>query len=136
MGLLATVLKASILALILAFAITHEAFGNTSGFVQASGEGQPGSLPVIENVRLATSTPLGMVFGEGAFRPGLKIVYIWPGSPAARAGLQTGDTLYMIDGARVTSIPGYLVAIGHITPTSIFSFISKEGSPFTVTFVP
>jgi uncharacterized iron-regulated protein len=73
----------------------------------------PGSTadPMIADFVWITDSPkpfhrvrLGAMLRQLPSGEGLKILEILPDSPAAKAGLQKGDILYMLDGNRVTSI--------------------------------
>src|SRR3954451_12306754 len=55
--------------------------------------------------------PVSQWNGRSWVPHGLRIVGVSPGSPAERAGIQTGNVLTSVNGSRVTSLPELLKAL-------------------------
>ena len=79
---------------------------------------------------------LGFMGSEHIGRPGIRVTAVANGSPAAKAGLRTGDTLLSIDGIRVESASKTLDMIAETTPgTELALEISRGGDLITLNVV-
>jgi regulator of sigma E protease len=73
--------------------------------------GVPGAIPEMVTVRIERLPGEGPE-ALGAERASLYLWYVYPGGPAAQAGLERGDRLVSVNGRALTSFEGFQVAIG------------------------
>lgn len=97
--------------------------------------------PKVERTRtLAPASLWGLVVGEpaGDGNPaGVPVASVWPGSPAAQAGLQPGDRLTAIDGRWTTTPTDTLAAAAACAPgRAVPVAFLREGQERTVTLTP
>jgi S1-C subfamily serine protease len=84
--------------------------------------GQPLSLQVqlgerAEEERLARNNNLfwpGLVALGAQEKRGVELAVVFPGTPAARAGLRVGDLVTAVDGETLDGLPGFLAALNHV----------------------
>jgi regulator of sigma E protease len=66
-----------------------------------------------------------------------KVLRLVPGTPAAQAGLQAGDSIRTVNGMRV-SVPGFISQVENASPGAplVLTGVHPDGRPFTMTVVP
>ena len=71
----------------------------------------------------------------GLDRPqGLVVTEVWPGGPAARAGLRQGDVITAVDGAEINDQGGLNFRVGTQAPNAQVEVnVLRDGSPQTLT---
>lgn len=79
------------------------------GVFHAQGNGNDPTLPASP----APSLPRHAVFGAGVAQAGSSVcaTFVVPNSPAASAGLRSGDTIRALNGARVSTVEQFLMAV-------------------------
>ncbi len=96
--------------------------GQNHGAVQSSAEG-------MRNPTARQGTPvLGVVIGKPLEEKAAEVVRVWPGSPAAQAGLKKGDEIVKLDGQAITSPEALRMAVLKRRPGDRINLhIAREG---------
>ena len=69
---------------------------------------------------------------EDGVTPQLRVVRVWPGSPAAQTGLAVGDVITQLDGQTTTNIQEVLAAVSRQPGASVSLNISRHGTAHVV----
>lgn len=96
--------------------------------------------PKVASTRvLAPEVLLGVTLGEpggGVASAGVPIVAVLPGSPAAEAGLEPGDTLTTLDGRWTTTPADVYEAVAKAEGPGIPAVVLRDGAEVSVTLTP
>jgi membrane-associated protease RseP (regulator of RpoE activity) len=112
-----------------------------SGTVNAA---QPGlqAAPVTTTPQIGTAPPVGTTVVKRSLGiryirfplMGVMLTHVDPGSPAETAGMQSGDSLLVIDGHSITGTSDVQPVLDQIAPGSLIKIdIHRGGDPITMT---
>jgi len=99
----------------------------TIGVEAASGSATPAS-------HSTARAWLGVGLADAAGEPGALVEYVYPGSPAATAGIEPGDVITAIDGGSISDGNAAASAIGSLKPgAQVTLTIERVGQQLTIT---